>query len=125
MIYAVPATPLCAAYCNTVLANLNARVYIAREEAPQTVDMDLFPNSSVPVSDNTRTDQWQGDTHVGSRLQEVSLSRNRQAYLVPTKHHARMFCKTTEVFLRDRIYLIPQRRVCYFPHYACGHNVRV
>jgi len=43
MIYVVCGIPLCSVYCNTVLANLNARHYIRRETIGHNVDTEQVP----------------------------------------------------------------------------------
>ncbi|KAG6372768.1 hypothetical protein JVT61DRAFT_7166 [Boletus reticuloceps] len=45
--------PLCAVYCNTLLANLNARAYVMGTETTFNVDLDLFsgPSSRPPQGD--------------------------------------------------------------------------
>ena len=53
MLYIVPGVPICGVYCNTLLANLNARVYLGGNTT-QIVDMDLF-TSSNPQSESNGT----------------------------------------------------------------------
>ncbi|KAG9313206.1 hypothetical protein JVU11DRAFT_6665 [Chiua virens] len=49
----LPYIPLCSVYCNTLLANLNARAYIAGRETTQVIDMDLFSISVSQASEST------------------------------------------------------------------------
>ena len=48
--------PLCSLYCNTLLANLNARAYIGGGETRNIVDMDFFTSYNSRL-ENTQTDQ--------------------------------------------------------------------
>jgi len=58
LLYSVFAFPLCSVYCNTLLANLNARAYIRGETTTtHNVDVDLFPNVTSQVSDGTKGDK--------------------------------------------------------------------
>lgn len=52
LIYAVFVIPICSVYCNTLLANLNARAYIRGEETVHDVDVDFksFSSSSWRVA---------------------------------------------------------------------------
>lgn len=59
-LYAVFGVPLCAVYSNTLLANLNAELYVRGETATHNVDADLFNSSSSPASDSARTEKLHG-----------------------------------------------------------------
>ncbi|KAF8448817.1 hypothetical protein L210DRAFT_2628303 [Boletus edulis BED1] len=57
MLYVVFVFPICSIYCNTLLANLNGRMYIRGEATTHNVDLDLFNfNSAMPMSANTNGD---------------------------------------------------------------------
>jgi len=56
ILYVVFAIPLSSLYCNTVLANLNARVYIRGETTTHYPDGDLMMMSS-PLSSDTKAEQ--------------------------------------------------------------------
>ncbi|KAN0088260.1 hypothetical protein V8E55_005317 [Tylopilus felleus] len=57
LLYAVFAFPLCSVYCNTLLANLNARAYIRGETATPNVDVDLFASATSQGSVGIKGDQ--------------------------------------------------------------------
>ena len=61
--------PLCSVYCNTLLANLNARSYIRGETTTLNTDADLCTSSTSRPFDGTG-----GDKHRASRV--VSLRRS-------------------------------------------------
>ena len=65
MLNAVFAFPLCSVYCNTLLANLNARAYIRGETTTYNVDADL-PLSSKRASDGTKGDKHHRESRVVS-----------------------------------------------------------
>ena len=61
MVFAIPLSSL---YCNTLLANLNARAYIRGEVVVS------------PVSDDTKADQQSGEVQFISPAHHVSFSRS-------------------------------------------------
>ena len=66
IVYVVFLVPLCPVYCNTLLANLNARVYIGSHGET----MDCFTSPSLPVSDTTKPSKQHGSV---SYPQEVGF----------------------------------------------------
>lgn len=70
LIYTVFGVPLCTVYCNTVLANLNARAYV-RGETSHVIGTDLSTSSSSGVSDNTGTDNQPGEMKLVCFVPEV------------------------------------------------------
>ncbi|KAG8221098.1 hypothetical protein J3R82DRAFT_2619, partial [Butyriboletus roseoflavus] len=57
LLYVVFGIPAASIYCNTFLANLNARSYIRGEALPHDDDVDLFASSASPLSDTIKTDR--------------------------------------------------------------------
>ena len=51
----VSGLPLCPLYCNTLLANLNARAYLGGGETSNVISMDLFASSRSQASKTTKT----------------------------------------------------------------------
>ncbi|KAI9567071.1 hypothetical protein HD554DRAFT_2039769 [Boletus coccyginus] len=65
MIYTVFVIPLCPVYCNTVLANLNARAYVRAEATRHSNGgVDLFAPTS-PACDSTRDGKSRGEANLG------------------------------------------------------------
>ena len=58
--------PTASIYCNTLLANLNARSYIRGEALPHNVDVDLFANtsSSTRLSESVGMDGRHGNVDI-------------------------------------------------------------
>ncbi|KAF8133371.1 hypothetical protein EV363DRAFT_1259064 [Boletus edulis] len=56
--------PLCAVYCNTLLANLNARAYVMGTETTYNVDVDLFSGPSSRSPDTPQGDEQHGKTEI-------------------------------------------------------------
>ncbi|KAG6375943.1 hypothetical protein JVT61DRAFT_2815 [Boletus reticuloceps] len=56
--------PLCAVYCNTLLANLNARAYVMGTETTYNVDLDLFSGPSSRPPDTTQGDEQHGKAEI-------------------------------------------------------------
>ncbi|KAG6381791.1 hypothetical protein JVT61DRAFT_399 [Boletus reticuloceps] len=52
--------PLCSVYCNTLLANLNARAYVLGAGETQNVDLDLLVGHSSWVSGGSEGDKQGG-----------------------------------------------------------------
>ncbi|KAN0088239.1 hypothetical protein V8E55_005296 [Tylopilus felleus] len=71
LIYTVFGFPLGTVYCNTVLANLNARVYLQVAKTTHDVDVDLFRSSGSRVANSTQNDRRPGR---GQRM--VAFSTN-------------------------------------------------
>ena len=71
LLYVVFAIPLGSLYCNMVLANLNARLYIRGDATTHNTDGDLMMMSS-PVSSGTKVDQSR-ETKLASSTQLVSV----------------------------------------------------
>jgi len=55
---------LCPVYCNTLLANLNARAYIRGEAMAYNADMDLFASTTSQAFDSTGDDKHRGGQRV-------------------------------------------------------------
>ncbi|KAI9454593.1 hypothetical protein HD554DRAFT_2150025 [Boletus coccyginus] len=55
---------LCSIYCNTTLANLNARAYIRGETRAYNTDVDLFASSTLEMFDTTGCDKHRGGPRV-------------------------------------------------------------
>ena len=81
MIYIVFAFPICSVYCNTLLANLNARAYLRSQETICNIGTDLFTSSSSRVAEGTHNDEQHGP-----------------AMLVPSAHQV-CFNKTNSIFV--------------------------
>lgn len=71
LLYCVSGIPLCSVYCNTLLANLNAREYIRGSSTTHYVDADLFSSSSLPVSKSTKDDKQGGEPKVVTSVQGI------------------------------------------------------
>ncbi|KAI9568509.1 hypothetical protein HD554DRAFT_2098636 [Boletus coccyginus] len=71
-LYVVFGYPLCSVYCNTLLANLNARAYIRGETTTLNTDADLFTSSTQRVPDSNRDDKHCG----GARMISFRTSAN-------------------------------------------------
>ncbi|KAI9567068.1 hypothetical protein HD554DRAFT_2270467 [Boletus coccyginus] len=71
MIYTVFVTPICPIYCNTLLANLNARAYIRAEATRHNGGVDLFTTSTSRVCNNTRCENQCGDANLVSPARQV------------------------------------------------------
>lgn len=69
----VPGLPLCSLYCNTVLANLNARAYLGGRETTNINDLDLFANSSSQVSETAKTAEQSGVAKLVSAIKQVGF----------------------------------------------------
>jgi hypothetical protein len=69
LFYALFDIPICSVYCNTLLANLNIRAYIAEQS---TVEMDLPTFDAIPVGPQplalTLKNGLKGFSQSGSRL---------------------------------------------------------
>ncbi|KAH0836833.1 hypothetical protein J3R83DRAFT_8610 [Lanmaoa asiatica] len=63
LLYAVFGIPLCSVYCNTLLANLNARAYIRGEATTPNVGVDPFTSPALQVS-STKTDKQCGEAKI-------------------------------------------------------------
>lgn len=72
-LYLVFGFPLCSIYCNTLLANLNARAYIQGETATVHTDAGLHTSSISRAFDGTG-----GDKHRASRV--VSFRRSGKVF---------------------------------------------
>ncbi|KAI9454600.1 hypothetical protein HD554DRAFT_2150087 [Boletus coccyginus] len=72
--YVVFGFPLCSIYCNTLLANLNARAYIRGETATLHTDAGLHTSSTSRAFDGTG-----GDKHRASRVVSFRRSANLNA----------------------------------------------
>jgi len=64
--YAIFGFPLCSVYCNTLLANLNARTYIRGETTTHHTDVELFTISTSRASDTTKVDKYRRESGVVS-----------------------------------------------------------
>src|SRR6266702_3064642 len=74
-IYAVFAMPVTSIYCNTLLANLNARAYVRGAVLPHNVDTDLFTSSSALESDTTKTAKQGGQAKIVLSAPQVGFHR--------------------------------------------------
>ena len=72
MLYMVFGIPLSSLYCNTLLANLNARAYIRGDAVTHSVGINLV-TVRLPVSDDTRADEQSGETEFISPAHQVSF----------------------------------------------------
>ncbi|KAN0088217.1 hypothetical protein V8E55_005274 [Tylopilus felleus] len=63
LIYGVFAIPVCPIYCNTLLANLNARAYLRGEETAHDADMDLFSGSGLRVVNTSKGVKQRGQAN--------------------------------------------------------------
>ena len=64
MFYTVFGFPLCSVYCNTLLANLNARTYIRGETTTHHTDVDLFTTSTSisRAPDSPKVDKYRRES---------------------------------------------------------------
>ena len=69
MFYIAPAYAVGSLYCNTILANLNARAYLGGGETTNIVDVDLF---TVTSFENTKTDKQPVNTTSGETTLVIS-----------------------------------------------------
>ena len=76
MLNTVFAFPLCSVYCNTLLANLNARAYIRGETTMHNTEADLFTSSTSRAPNSTNADKHRSEPRVSFRMPgEFLLSR--------------------------------------------------
>lgn len=68
----VAGLPLCSLYCNTLLANLNARAYILGGE-PDVIDMDSAANVGSQAPENTNAAEQPGVTQLVFSARQVGL----------------------------------------------------
>jgi hypothetical protein len=66
VLYAVFGFPLCSVYCNTLLANLNARTYIRGDTTAYNTEADLFTSSTSRASDGTKGGKHRSEPRVVS-----------------------------------------------------------
>ncbi|KAI9567062.1 hypothetical protein HD554DRAFT_2270339 [Boletus coccyginus] len=71
--------PLCSVYCNTLLANLNARAYIRGETTTTDTDAHLFTTATSQAFDGTRS----SDKHRGSRVVSFRTSGRVSQSMIP------------------------------------------
>ena len=70
MFYVLPAYAVGSLYCNTILANLNARAYLWGGETTDVADVDLFTVTSQ--FENTKTDRQPVNTTSGEATLVIS-----------------------------------------------------
>ncbi|KAH0836829.1 hypothetical protein J3R83DRAFT_8605, partial [Lanmaoa asiatica] len=70
LLYAVFGIPLCSVYCNTLLANLNARAYIRGEATTPNVGVDPFTSPALQVS-RTKAGKQRGEAKIRSSGHQV------------------------------------------------------
>ncbi|KAF8448800.1 hypothetical protein L210DRAFT_3500458 [Boletus edulis BED1] len=81
--------PLCSVYCNTLLANLNARAYVLGAGTTHNVDLDLFLGHASWVSGGTEGDKQgveAGITFAANQMRIAPLSQLYNLWAVDDEH---------------------------------------
>ena len=81
MIYIVFAFPICSVYCNTLLANLNARAYLRSQETICNIGTDLFTSSSSRVAEGTHNDEQHGPAMLVPSAHQVCFNKTNSISL--------------------------------------------